>query len=180
MTINGPPPLAAGIAGGILGGVAKSIGGAMGGVARSDHTHFTPSGGRPTLDTLEEGDVRMDGVDDNIRSMEDYVPESVASLVSGTPADELQRAMEDLKRATVVKNGHRLPPLPRELYWVSGSEINSMILYALTKQVVEMELERFARRLERYYYLVPKTNDETITSGAVEAVPNTSEAPAEH
>lgn len=118
------------------------------------------------------------GVVDDIGSMEDYVPDSIASLVAGTPADDLQRAMEDLKRTAVVTNGHRLPPLPEELFWASGAEINSVTLHAMMHQVVQMELEKFARRLERYYHIIPKTNNEqTNVDGAVGTVPDTSEVP---
>jgi len=78
-------------------------------------------------------------------------------LISATPADELQIALEDLKRTTEVSNGHRIPPMPAELYWAVGSQINSKTMYALTRQVVQMELKKFAQRLDRYYHLVPKT-----------------------
>lgn len=89
---------------------------------------------------------------------EDYRPSSLAELVRETPSDIIQRTIEDLdKKPRPSHNGRALDPVPGELSWYKGAPLKTDVLYTMVRQVVQMELEQFARRIEEYYILVPRT-----------------------
>lgn len=88
---------------------------------------------------------------------EDYQPSSLSELVRSTPMDLIRQVVDDLdKRPRDTHNNKDIEPLPKELEWYQQAPLRSDVLYTMVRQVVHIELERFARRVEEYFILTPK------------------------
>lgn len=92
-----------------------------------------------------------------------YKPQGLEELVRTTPADLITRTVRELQVKPDIHNGHAIDPIPEEMAWMNGMGLRSEVLYTAIKDIVHLELERFARRIEQHYILTPRKNEMEVS-----------------
>lgn len=97
---------------------------------------------------------------DGERSAEvDGRPTRAADLVDSLPAEDILRTENKMRRGKEV-NDHPVLPLPASLSWISRASLDSDVTYTFIREVVHQELKLFAERLDRYFVLLPRDDED--------------------
>ena len=151
----------------VLGGALGMLGGVAQGVPSVNQQsqwqasgYFPPPPPLPSPAVLAGGAVAEGPADTEelpILADAHYQPLRLRDLVRNLPFDIIEGTTRVLSGEIVeVYRGKPIEPLPVELLWTQQMSLHTDKLYTMIKQVVQMELERFAQRIELYYELVPR------------------------
>jgi hypothetical protein len=98
-------------------------------------------------------------------------PQTAEELVEGLPSDLVRRTEARMLQGEYKIAGHQILPLPVDFNWMNGAPDDSDVTYTFILEIVHRELKRFAKRLDKYFILVPKDihdneNKEEETQGS--------------